>query len=446
MTSHSDDTRLNESPGPSAANSYPEDFADWPIKRRNDFFAAEAKAWRAKRDAAGKPPGDAARRPDVGLYPLRWHGETDDTPLQAWLVLKTLPEVGTALLSGQWGIYKTFAAIDLARAVMTKTPFAGRAVIRQGGALFIAAEGQGEVRVRLQGVAIEKASGVGPGAEAIDPAHMPFAWIDYCPRLTGDKAADELRKIVDAAARGMEEKFGLPLAVVIIDTLMPAAGFRDANDSAETQRVMNVLADVARAAKTLVLAVDHFGKDVSTGTRNSSAKEGAVDAVLALLGDRNLAGTVSNPRVAIRKVRGAPTGAEIPFVMRPVVIYENAGYDSVSTLVVDWNGQGDTSKAPPAIVKAKRLPNSLAIFKKALDFTLANSGKRLRPFADGPEVVAAERETVRIEFLKTYPANNEKAKGVAFGRCVKDAIALGLMNARDLDPAESGETFFWALE
>jgi hypothetical protein len=60
--------------------------------------------------------------------------------------------------------------------------------------------------------------------------------------------------------------------------------------------------------------------------------------------------------------------------------------------------------------------------------------------------VAAERETVRIEFLKTYPANNEKAKGVAFGRCVKDAIALGLMNARDLDPAESGETFFWALE
>ena len=79
---------------------------------------------------------------------------------------------------------------------------------------------------------------------------------------------------------------------------MPAAGFKDANDASENQRVMDVLTNVAMEAEPLVLAVDH--KDVTTGTRNSSVKEAAVDAVLALLADRDLAGNVSNPRLAIR--------------------------------------------------------------------------------------------------------------------------------------------------
>ena len=66
----------------------------------------------------------------------------------------------------------------------------------------------------------------------------------------------------------------------------PNAGGRiqDANDASETQRVMTVLTEeVAQAAQLLVLVVDHFGKNVDTGTRNSSVKEDAVDAVLDCL-------------------------------------------------------------------------------------------------------------------------------------------------------------------
>jgi hypothetical protein len=111
----------------------------------------------------------------------------------------------------------------------------------------------------------------------------------------------------------MQEGFGLPLVLVEIDTLSRAAGFEQANESSENQRVMTVLSTTAREQDALVLAVDHFGKDVSTGTRNSSVKEAHVDAVLALLGERHLAGKVSNPRMAIRKLRGGPTGAEIKF-------------------------------------------------------------------------------------------------------------------------------------
>jgi hypothetical protein len=142
---------------------------------------------------------------------------------------------------------------------------------------------------------------------------MPFAWVEYCLKLTEADALPEFRSLVASAAKGMQEGFGLPLVLVEIDTLSRAAGFEQANESSENQRVMTVLSTTAREQDALVLAVDHFGKDVSTGTRNSSVKEAHVDAVLAPLGERHLAGKVSNPRMAIRKLRGGPTGAEIKF-------------------------------------------------------------------------------------------------------------------------------------
>ena len=264
-----------------------------------------------------------------------------------------LPKKGKAVLAGQWGTFKTFVALDLSCSVMTKSPFAGHAVHRQGGVLFIAAEGQDEVRVRLEGIASEKVAKAAPGdtrddAKPLDPMRMPFAWVEACPRLTADDALAKLQAIVSAAAKGMRERFGLPLALIVIDTLMPAAGFKDANDASENQRVMDVLTNVAMKADALILAVDHFGKDVTTGTRNSSVKEAAVDAVLALLAERDLAGNVSNPRLAIRKVRGGPTGQVIPFQTRTVTVHENAGYDAITTLVVDWREQTTQAAVSPA--------------------------------------------------------------------------------------------------
>ena len=291
----------------------------------------------------GSQPVDQALTPPDGCE-LKWHGEADDTPLKEWLVDKTLPKRGKALLAGQWGTFKTFVALDLCCSVMTRSQFAGHGVHGQGGVLFIAAEGQDEVRVRLEGIASEKVAKATPEdtrneAKPVDPTRMPFAWAEACPRLTADDALVKLHAMISAAARGMRERFGLPLALIVIDTLMPAAGFKDANDASENQRVMDVLTNVVMEADALVLAVDHFGKDVTTGTRNSSVKEAAVDTVLALLADRDLAGNVSNPRLAIRKVRGAPTGQEIPFQTRTVTVRENAGYGAITTLVVDWPEQ-----------------------------------------------------------------------------------------------------------
>src|SRR5436309_835365 len=83
----------------------------------------------------------------------------------------------------------------------------------------------------------------------------------------------EFVSVVNAYAARMLAEYGVPLVLVAIDTLGRAAGFRDENDAAEGQKVMGVLAGLARATKTCVLVVDHFGKAVETGTRGTSAKE-----------------------------------------------------------------------------------------------------------------------------------------------------------------------------
>ena len=110
-------------------------------------------------ETTGFPAEDAAgdarkrRRGSGGTWRWQWHGEADDQPFREWLVDQALPKVGTGLLSGQWGMLKTFLALDLARATITKTTFAGRQLKRQGGVLLIAAEGQNEVRIRVEGIA-----------------------------------------------------------------------------------------------------------------------------------------------------------------------------------------------------------------------------------------------------------------------------------------------------
>jgi hypothetical protein len=371
---------------------------------------------------------------------LIWHGEPDNTPLKEWLVDGLLPKTGLALVAGQWGTFKTFVVLDLSASIMTQMPFAGRAVHRQGGVLFIAVEGQNEVRVRVEGIAIGKVARVeaSNGALPISSDRMPFTWTRRCPRLADLGAIVELREIVRAAAEGMKEKFGLPLALIVIDALMPAAMFRDANDASESYRALTPLITIAQEFELLVAVVDHFGKDVSTGTRNSSAKEDAADTILALLADRALAGTITNTRLATRKVRGGENGEELPFTTHKVEVPINGGGTTVETLVIDWT-PAEPGEAP---LKTRHWPKSLVVFKRVLDKTLGDSGKRMRPFFDGPEVLAVNRDAARAEFLKTYSADSQRAKATAFNRSVKRALEESLMCSREID----GEEYYWRLD
>jgi AAA domain len=358
---------------------------------------------------------------------LWWHGDPEADVSRRWRVDCLLPEVGVALISGPWGSYKTFVAVDLALSLMVAGTFACRAVNGRCGVLYIAVEGASEIPLRLDG-AIR--------ARGLDQSRLPFARADECPRLLDRSALSALDRMVSAAAQQMRKVYGVELGLIIIDTMSAAAGFGDENSNSEAQRVMSMLTAICHKNKCLVAAIDHFGKLAETGTRGASAKEASADSIIAIMAEKDLAGNVSRQRLAIRKVRGAPTGAELPFSMRRVET------DTDVTLAVEWAAAEVRTTVPAA---DRQRSHGGMVFREALIEALDKHGIEHRPYADGPIVRAVDCEQVRGEFYRRYPAEGDTdekrqaARQKAFKRSLQQAQtdhAIGVQ-------VEGKVTFIW---
>ena len=63
--------------------------------------------------------------------------------------------------------------------------------------------------------------------------------------------------------------------------------------------------------------------------------------MLACLGDKELSGSVTNTRLAVRKHRGGRQGQEYPFTLRVVEAPEpDEDGEPITTMVVDWQPTG----------------------------------------------------------------------------------------------------------
>lgn len=362
-----------------------------------------------------------------------WHGAAADRPARSWLVENLIPQTGHGLAAGQWGAAKTFTVLDLSASVATATPFAGRPVSRRGGTLFVAAEGSSEIPVRLQAAIDHKlrplALSKGALGEPInvDLGNLPFAWVEECPPLQPEGGFAQLSLLVRQVAQTLHDRFDVPLALIIIDTLNAAAGFKDANDAAEGQIVMNRLGQLSRMTGAFVLAVDHFGKAVETGTRGTSAKEAAADVVLAMLADRDTAGNISNTRMAVRKLRAGATGMETPFSLQVVETT-----DGGTTCIVEWKPANEKHGRVADTSRKERWTQSLRILKSAMTTALIEHGMEEKPFgAEGPRVRCVSEKQARREYIARYPGEAE-AKQKAFKRALSTAMGRELIASREI--------------
>jgi hypothetical protein len=382
---------------------------------------------------------DAASTTDGPPTPeLFWHGEPDDRPPASWLIERMIPATGIGLMSGQWGACKTFAAFDLAGSIATGLPFACRETMRRGGTLFVAAEGGAEVRDRLQGIDQKLSAAAFVAAAAGNPVkadlhHLPLVWAEEAIRFA---TPDGYKKLVAFAAithQRMLDKFGVPLALIVFDTMGASVNFKDANATEENQMVMNLLRDISRATGAFVLVIDHFGKNVSAGTKNSMTKEDNADVVLAMLCGRDVGGNISNTRMQIRKLRRGKAGIEFPFDLEVV----NIG-DGQTTCCIKWKFERDDgakgTSGKEKWTKAERL------FRTSMEVAVLDKGKDIRPYgAEGPMVKAVPLSTARSEFMAAYPADAEDqrerdaAKRSAFNRALKSVRAKNLICSREID-------------
>jgi hypothetical protein len=360
----------------------------------------------AKRDEPEQEPPPEEPQPEPELPPMFAHGDPDARSLRAWSIKGLMPMQGHGLLSGQWGTYKSFIALDLSACLMTGQPFLGRLIKRQCGVLFLAAEGQSEMRVRLEALVREKCGGM---------ARAPFRWFEDVPVLLQPDALDLLLTMARQAHASLMQEFGLPLGLIMIDTIAASAGYNKLgaeSDAAISQRVMNVLKLAGLKLDCFVLGIDHFGKDITLGTRGSISKESSGDLVLSLLGDRELSGRVLNTRLVVRKVRGGRTGDEYPFGVREVELPErDEDGEPVTTLVIDWG------KREPAPVKSVSDPwdesrrsetrQAMLLLKRVMMAKLAEAGCAL-PLE--PPMRGIDREVVRVEFYAQTPVDGTEAQ------------------------------------
>jgi hypothetical protein len=418
----------------------------WNWRREERAIRQMCETWLAKHpevkerqaeaaDAAAD--ADTAEQAKPKTSTLHWHGDVEPTESRAWLAQNLLPETGKGLVAGQWGLFKTFVMLDLAAAVMVGATFIDFPIIRRGGVLFIAVEGSNEIAIRLQAVLEHKYPHI--------VERVPFAWTESCPPLMSRSALAGLVKLAQEAAEHMHAQFGLPLALIVIDTMVAAAGFSklgEESDAAIGQAIMQVLEQVSQRTGALVLGVDHFGKSAETGTRGTSAKEGAADLVLALLGAKSVSGEVTDTRLATRKRRSGPSGEEFPFTVQSVDLGVDQCGSRITSLVVNWGAKG---KQQPD--RRERWSKSLRLLRQVLMNVLVDHGREQRPFADGPSVRAVDIEIARQEFYRSYPAEGDAAtkqtvRRKAFYRAVTAAQEQGLVGVRDVG---GGITVVWLV-
>jgi hypothetical protein len=291
-------------------------------------------------------------------------------------------------------------------------------------------EGEGMLFGRLSAIAAHR--------QITDP--LPFAWRGDCPALSNKNAAAELCTIADEAVAELDRNFGLPVVLIWIDTVITAAGYNEGgdNDTAAAQKVMSALRILSKHAGALVIGIDHFGKVLETGTRGSSAKEGAADTVIALLADRELSGGVKNTRLAVRKQRDGVSGFELPFTARMAETGTDDDGDPVTAPVIDWQATQQATQTDACWTP------SMQLLRRVLTTILIDCGQNVRPFLDGPEVRACDLEHVRPEFYRQYPADGTEQQKAetrrkAFARSVKESIARGVVGSREVD----GVQFIW---
>jgi hypothetical protein len=380
------------------------------------------------------------------LPPMFAHGDPDPRPVKRWTIRKLMPVCGVGLLSGQWGTYKTFMALELARAVMTGQPFNGYVVQRQCGVLFLPAEGADEIRLRTEALVRERCGNL---------ARAPFRWFEAVPMLLNPDGLELLMAMARQADASLRQEFGLPLGLVFIDSVAASAGYAmqgAENDSAVGQRVMQVLRQAAEATDSFWFGIDHFGKNISLGTRGSSSKEAAADLVLACLGQRELSGRVLNLRLAVRKCRGGPSGDEFPFVMREVTHPQPEEKDNpITTLVVDWAAPAAARTGPgPDRWEAESRTDTrqaMLLLKRVLMAKLAEHGVELEELTSGDLMVRGiDQELVREEFYQQTPADGTQRKKQdfrrkRFTRAINRAIEKELIGMREIETI----TYLWLL-
>jgi hypothetical protein len=321
-----------------------------------------ASVERARRTLQVAPPRDAPSQPaPLPGFPIAaiWEGYT----APPYLVKHLLAPGELTVLYGQSGHFKSVLAIDLALSVASGTEFHGLRT-RHAGVLYVAGEGHGGIRKRLRAWLMTRSYTAASEQPAL---YVTSAGAD----LIGQP--HQVRSTVAEASAVL----GVPIGLVIIDTLAANFGPGDENHASEMQLAIAGACHAAPGAA--VLLVHHVGHGQAERERGSYALVAAADVRVQASYDE-LAKVVE---LGWKKLKDDERPEPLAFNWRKVPLeWEDEDGEELTSVVLErLDGARPAPRAPRAVALGKN--QDLAL--KALRTLLAKARKNVEERGDDPE-------------------------------------------------------------
>ncbi len=223
-----------------------------------------AAALNGSSTAANSPwarPQHVSRPP----FPFRMVDDLDPAPRKDWVVKGFLGAGEFSVVYGDPGCGKSVLATDAAFHVASDMEWIGRGV-RGGAVLYVAAERAALTERRLVALRTKH-----------ELANVKLAILDGRFDLFND-GGDAARLI--ATANAVSDAVGVPVVLIIVDTVARVIPGADENHSRDVGRFIANIDEVRAATGAHVMAIHHAGKDKSRGMRGSTALLGAADTTI----------------------------------------------------------------------------------------------------------------------------------------------------------------------
>ena len=186
-----------------------------------------------------------------------------------WQIERLFPTASFVVLYGPSGHGKSFVALDWAFHLATGKSWHGLTV-KQGPVIYIAAEGRGGLRQRVEAWTTH-----------YRPTHDPVYFSLQPLDILGDGPEELLGTCATFILNPDEPEVDLAPGLIIVDTL--ARCFTgDENETADMARFVQGVDLIRKELCATVMVVHHVGKDWSRGERGSSVLRGAADTMIRM--------------------------------------------------------------------------------------------------------------------------------------------------------------------
>ncbi|GMR20198.1 MAG: hypothetical protein BMS9Abin36_0793 [Gammaproteobacteria bacterium] len=318
-------------------------------------------------------------------FPYIWFDRIAEYVPADYLIKGLIDRQSCGVVYGPAGSGKTFFGIDMAAHIATGMQWRDKRV-RQGLVVYVAAEAGASI---LRRFTAWRDRHLGESFED----RVPLGIITKGINLLDQEAVAELLGELEQIA----EEAGLPLALVVFDTLSRSIPGGDENSPRDMTSAIHAADMIRDRLGAATLFVHHSGKDSTKGARGHSALFAAADTVIAI-----------NDHIAtVEKSRDGETGADFGFKLDVVGMGQDTDGDPITTCVIV------PTDAAPKKQRKKTLPGAAQVALKALHEAIADHGQRMPETGTIPAGVhAVDLDTWRNRFRLRYGTDDRGNRAV----------------------------------